>query len=282
MSMPPDSSEEFTLGRGLDLKFTSNKIVIILALAIIPISFGWFWSTGHDLIGSLFSSIIQSILLFLCWAIARELDPDHDYAAFLGIPILFIPLIFMPGNLQGNILVILWFLLGLRLINQTTGRSCSSTDVVFFMILTLVAAFFSDAILLVPLAVFIIFLAAFLPKKQLGLTFLSLPLFPSFILLFLITPDAWIFLNPSPLILIYIAMSSALLFLVTTTTDTITCKGDHSFSILSVKRVQSAQLICVLSVLMLTTFHGSLFFLFPVWAAITGVGIYRLILLIIK
>jgi hypothetical protein len=90
------------------------------------------------------------------------------------------------------------------------------------------------------------------------------------------------FLNASPWILIYVAISSGLLFLVTTTTDEPKTTGDYSFSRLSPKRVQSAQLVCVLSILLISTFHGSILLVFPVWAAITGVGFYRLIHLIIK
>ncbi|MBS3778052.1 MAG: hypothetical protein KGY50_02020 [Candidatus Thermoplasmatota archaeon] len=276
--MPEESSEDFSLARTINITYTPNKILIFLLLLVLLGTIGWGFYTGQNLFQSISSGILQLFFVFFCWAIGRELDPDHDYAAFFGIPLLFLPL----TMIQGNVFVLLWFLISLRLINQTTGKKTTSTDIIFFVFLTLFSAFLSSAILLLPLAIIIILLSSILPKKQPGLSLLSIPLFPSLILLLLINPDAWSFLNVSPWILIYIAISSALLFLVTTTTDELKKTGDHSLSKLSSKRVQSAQLLCVLSVLIISTFHGNILSVFPVWAAITGIGFYRLIRLIIK
>jgi hypothetical protein len=276
--MSAESSEDFTLVRGFDLSYAPNKVLFAVLLLVIPITLSWQMFTGETIVQSLMQTMLQVILVFLCWSIGRELDPDHDYAAFFGIVLLFLPFTIT----QGNIFVLLWFLLGLRLLTCTTGRLVSSTDVLVYVFLSFLAALATSAILVVPLAIIVIFLSAVLPKKQPGLGLLSIPLFPGFILLTLITPGAWCLLNVSPLVLIYIAVSSALLFLVTTTTDSINCTGDHSMKHLSVKRVQTAQLISVLSVLILSTFHGNILFVFPLWAAITGVGMYRLIHLFIK
>lgn len=276
--MNENSSEDFSLARTIDITYNPNKILIFLLFFIFIGTIGWNLYTGENLIQSFISSILQLFLVFFCWAIGREIDPDHDYAAFFGIPFLFLPLTMT----QGNIFVLLWFLISLRLINQTTGKQTTSTDIIFFVFLTLFSAFLSSAILLLPLGIIIILLTSFLPKKQPGLSLLTIPLFPSLILLLLINPEAWMFLNASPWILIYVAISSGLLFLVTTTTDEPKTTGDYSFSRLSPKRVQSAQLVCVLSILLISTFHGSILLVFPVWAAITGVGFYRLIHLIIK
>jgi len=275
--MSAEQAEDFSLVRTIDIHYFPNKLLFILLLVLFPVMIAWFYFTGQHLIQSVSSSILQIIIVFLCWALGRELDPDHDYAAFFGIPLLFLPV----SLNQGNIFVLLWFIIGLRIINQTTGKQTTSTDIIIFVLLTLFSALISSAIILLPLAILIIFLNSYLPKKQSGLSLLSIPLFPSFVLLLLISPTAWNFLNPSPRILMYIAVSSALLFLITTTTEELHSKGDYSYSSLSLKRIQSAQLICVLSVLVISTFHGTIFMVFPVWAAITGVGFFRLLQLII-
>lgn len=276
--MAAESSEKFTLIRRININFTPNKVLLIILSLVFFASFSWSFYTGFSLIESIISAITQLLIVFFCWAIGRELDPDNNYAAFLGIPLLFLPFSFN----QGYVFVLLWFLIGLRLLNQTTGKKTSSTDVTFFVFLSLLSAVLSHQLAIVPLSIVIIFFSSFLPKKQLELSVLALPLFPSFLLLILVYPNAWIFLNASPWILVYIALSSGLLFLVTTTTDKIESTGDNSFNQLSLKRVQSAQLLTVISVLLISTFHGSIFSLFPVWAAITGVGIFRLGQLFIK
>jgi hypothetical protein len=276
--MSDESSEEFTLARGLDSSYTPNKVLFAVLLIVIPLTIGWFVFIGETIVQSVIASFFQGILVFLCWAIGRELDPDHDYAAFFGIVFLFLPFTIS----EGNILILLWFLIGLRVLTLTTGKIASSTDILVFVFLSFLTALITSAILVIPLAIIIILLSAFLPKRQPELGLLSIPLFPGFILLLLITPETWCFLNVSPLILIYIAFSSALLFLVTTTTDSLLSTGDHSKKRLSLKRVQTAQLVGVLSVLILSTFHGNILFVFPIWAAISGIGMYRLFYLIIK
>ncbi len=270
--MAPEPSEEFTLARSLDIHYLPNKIILILLPIVFISTFAWFFVKNTTITQNIIYSLFQVILVFFCWALGREIDPDHDYAAFLGIPLLFLPF----AIAKGSILVLFWFIIGLRLLNQTTGKKTSSADVTVFLFLSLIAALISSQLLILPLSIIIIFLTSFLPKRQPSLSFFSIPLIPSFILLLLIFPGSWDFINPSPWILIYIAISSALLFLVTTLTDKIQCTGDHSHTPLSLKRVQTAQIISVLSVLLLTTFHGNILSVFPVWSAITGVGIFRL------
>jgi hypothetical protein len=276
--MAPEPNEEFTLARTLDIHYLTNKILLILLAIVFLGSFGWFYFTNRTIMQSIVFAFLQIILVFLCWAIAREIDPDHDYAAFFGIPLLFLPFTIV----QGNILILLWLIMSLRLINQTTGKATSSSDVTVFIFLSIITSLVSIQLLILPLSISIILLTSFLPKKQPALSFLSIPLLPSFILLILIFPESWDFLNPSPWLLIYIAFSSALLLLVTTMTDEVNCKGDYSYKRLSLKRVQTAQIIAVLSVLLLTTFHGNILSIFPAWAAITGVGVFRLVHLIIN
>lgn len=276
--MAPEPNEEFTLARTLDIHYLTNKILLILLAIVFLGSFGWFYFTNRTIMQSIVFAFLQIILVFLCWAIAREIDPDHDYAAFFGIPLLFLPFTIV----QGNILILLWLIMSLRLINQTTGKATSSSDVTVFIFLSIITSLVSIQLLILPLSISIILLTSFLPKKQPALSFLSIPLLPSFILLILIFPESWDFLNPSPWLLIYIAFSSALLLLVTTMTDEVSCKGDYSYKRLSLKRVQTAQIIAVLSVLLLTTFHGNILSIFPAWAAITGVGVFRLVHLIIN
>ena len=271
-SMAAESTEEFTLIRIIDTQYKPNKILLIILPLIFFATFGWYFYKNTIFVQSLYFALVQTLIVFICWAVGRELDPDYDYAAFLGIPLLFLPF----SLTQGNILVLFWFLFSLRLLNQTTGKRTTSSDVTFYLSLSILSALLSTQILILPLAIFIIALTSVISNKKIQLTILSIPLIPSFILFYLVFPDAWMLLNPSPWILMYIAVSCALMFFVTTTTDKINCKGDHSSTPLSLKRVQSSQIIVVLSVLLISTFHGSILSVFPVWAAITGIGIFRL------
>lgn len=274
--MESKSTDEFTLSRLIDYNYPPNRLLLFVLLIVLISSLAWFFYSNNSILQSIFFALIQTIIVFLCWAIGRELDPDHDYAAFFGLILLFLPFTL----LKGNVFLLIWFLMSLRIVNHTTGKNTSSSDISLYVFITLIAALITTNIIIIPLSIIIIILTAILPKQQLNLTLLSIPLIPSLILLSLIFTDAWSILDPSPFILIFIALSSALMFLVTITTDTIQCLGDYSNQPLSLKRVQSTQIIAVLSILLITTFHGSFFSVFPIWAAIIGIGVFRLIYLL--
>ena len=169
------------------------------------------------------------------------------------------------------------FLISLRLINQTTGESFTSVDVFVYVFLSVIAAILSTGFLLLPLTILIIFVASILSKNEVSYILLSIPLLPLFILLYVLNRQSFALLNPTLPLLLFLGFSCILLFFVTMTTKEVTCTGDHSFNRLSTKKVQSAQLIALISVLLISTVHGNVQMVFPVWAAITGIGIYRLI-----
>jgi len=276
--MAAESSEGFTLARGLNPTYRPNKILMLLLAALFILSVGWSLYQAEAIIQSLILGVVQILIVFLCWATARELDPDHDYAAFFGIPFLFHPLVFG----QGNILILFWFLIALRILNQTTGKKVSTTDILFFIFLTLLAVILSAAVLLIVLAIVVVILSSLLSTNRSTDILLSLPLFPSFLLILLITPDAWTLLQPTLPNLVFISISSILLFLVTATTHEIRCTGDHSSHRLSIKRIQATQIIGLLSLLIISVFHDALFFVYPIWAAIIGIGVYRIISFILQ
>ena len=161
-SMATESMEELTLMRNLDLNYTPNKILLMLMPIILLGSFGWYFYMNNMFVQSVFFALIQSIIVFLCWAVGRELDPDHDYAAFFGLPLLFLPDTFT----QGNIFVLFWFLISLRLLNQTTGKIITSSDVTFYVFLSILSVLLSNQIIILPLALLIIVLTSFLPNKH--------------------------------------------------------------------------------------------------------------------
>ena len=276
--MTIESSDGFTLARGLDPTYPPNKILLLLLPALFFISIGWSLLLGKNIPQSIIFSIIQILLVFLCWAIAREIDPDHDYAAFFGLALLFHPLVLG----QGNILILFWFIIALRLLNQTTGKQNTTTDLLFFIFLSVLAVILSSAVLLIILAIVIIVLSSFLSLNRSTDILLSIPLFPSFFLFYLITPNPWTIILPSLSTILFITIASVLLFLITVTTHQIQCTGDHSSHHLSVKRIQSTQIICLLSSLILSVFHGGILIIYPVWTAIIGIGIHRIISLMIK
>lgn len=280
ISNPMDSAspEGFTLGRPLDITYLPNKILFIL----LPISFIvrtlWSLLIGKPFLTSLIFGVIQLLVVFLSWAIARELDPNNDYAAFIGLPLLFLPI----PLAKINILLLFWFLLALRSINQTSGRSLTSSDVMIFFFFTFIASLLSQAIFIIPLSILFLVISSLLPKENKGLALLSFPLIPLFVLFFLVMPHAIALMRPTIWTLLFITGSSLLFFFVIFRTTTITCVGDQSGILLSLKRVQSGQILGVLSALIISTFHGGINLIYPVWTALIGIGIYHIVIIFRK
>ena len=109
----------FTLGRKVDFNYKTNKIIVIAA-AICGV-IGWIAT------GNVRSGLTLGFSVFLTWALGRELDPNHDYSAFIALGLSLLNFVYYE-NIQ--LLVIVWLLLLIRLVNGITGKSPTIFDVV--------------------------------------------------------------------------------------------------------------------------------------------------------
>ena len=133
----------FTLGRKIDPSYRTNLCVVIASLAISLA--GWIlfevFSKGFGL-GAGF---------FLCWALAREIDPLHDVSAFVSAGI-FLSFFFLYDAMDFGVLF--WLLLLLRMISGICGKNPTPVDILFLYGLTGYLAFSGQNIIyLILLAV---------------------------------------------------------------------------------------------------------------------------------
>lgn len=108
----------FTLGRKTDFNYKTNKIIVIMSLLVVII--GWV------LTGKILSGLYVGGGVFLAWALSRELDPKHDYSAFVAASFSLLNL-FYYENIQ--FLVIFWILLLMRIVNGITGKELTVFDI---------------------------------------------------------------------------------------------------------------------------------------------------------
>ncbi|MBA2864011.1 hypothetical protein [Methanococcus maripaludis] len=114
------------LGRPIDISYLPNKIIlqVILASSILY----YIYSKEAML------SIWGCFNLFLVWAINRELDPDHDYAAIISV--LVYGIVFFISPINSSFLSLFWLLLILRSLNRSTGLKVLFSDYIFISILS--------------------------------------------------------------------------------------------------------------------------------------------------
>src|SRR5699024_10160013 len=101
----------FTLGRKIDLRYKPNLIIVLAALVVGAA--GWLLSEEFSLGISLGGGF------FLTWVFSRELDPAHDYSAYLAA---ILSLSMLVDFESIHFLSALWLVLHMRAVNGITGK----------------------------------------------------------------------------------------------------------------------------------------------------------------
>lgn len=108
----------FTLGRKIDMNYATNKIIVIITLLIAVL--------GFISSRNIFSSLSIAMGVFLSWALAREIDPRHEYSAFLAAAFSSLNLFYYKSI---SLLVVFWILIMIRTINGITGKELTAFDI---------------------------------------------------------------------------------------------------------------------------------------------------------
>jgi hypothetical protein len=111
-------SDITSLGRVIDPRYPTNLAILLISILAGGVVFGLSISTGEDFLASIIAAFPLGISVFLTWAIGREIDPEHDLAAFVGL-LLVIPGYWLLGT--PDLVMVLTVLLLLRMLTRTTG-----------------------------------------------------------------------------------------------------------------------------------------------------------------
>ena len=114
-----------TIGRPVDPDYPTNRAIGLITIAAMAAGFVYRLILGARFLPSLGWGISAGLSVFLTWALARELDPDHDLAAFVAAAVALVGTFYWAAPMLG---FAFWVLLVVRLINHTTGRSASLLD----------------------------------------------------------------------------------------------------------------------------------------------------------
>jgi hypothetical protein len=126
-----------SIGRPVDRRYPTNRAIASLTLVVAILGFAIRRLTGTHPLESFLGGITLAIGFFLAWAIARELDPDHDLSAFLAAGLSLIPgFVLGRPDFAATFLV----LLALRVVNRTVGPAARPLDTMAILALAGVAA----------------------------------------------------------------------------------------------------------------------------------------------
>lgn len=263
-----------TVGRPIDLSYPTNRAIAIASLLVMLGATIFQWAAGTDWIRSILWGAQAALSLFLAWALCRELDPDHDLAAFVAAGLCLVGLLLwgLPW-----FAVIFWLILVLRVVSRTMGAPAGLLDALGVLglgiWLSLQGNWGYGVITTVAL-----FLDSQLPRpalRQLG--FAACGLIGTAAVALVGADPPWGPIS-SPLAAL-IAVGISVMFLpVIAEARTISSRGDASGEPLVPARVRSAQFIALLVGVHSAFLRGlpTLGALMPLWAAFLGAAVYWL------
>jgi hypothetical protein len=265
------------LGRPIDPRYPTNLAIAVLSVVVAIAGAIWRLISGAALLESAQWGIGAGFVLFLTWALGRELDPDHDLSAFVGAGLAIIALLLFD---MPSLLLILWLLLLLRLVNRTVGLPAKPLDSLailglgawltwqgYWVVgLMTAAAFLLDGLLSPPLRYHLV--AA-------GLALVTT------VLLSIFRGNMAMVSGPTTPVVVSSVVIAGLFLVVIATSRELHAVADATGKPLNRRRVQAAQVLALLTALLFAWWAGisGMVALLPLWGAMAGVGLYRLAVL---
>ncbi len=126
-----------SIGRPLEWRYPTNRAVLILVpvAAVIAAAVAAWRGDGAGAVGA--QAFVGAFAAFGGWALARELAPDHNPAAFVSMVFAFVTSLVIASP---SLLVLFTTLALVRVVNRTTGLAARFTDSIAVLSLTLVTA----------------------------------------------------------------------------------------------------------------------------------------------
>lgn len=263
-----------TLGRKLDLEYPNNRLIIQLATLVTISALVFYLIITKEISTSFVYGIKAGITIFLLWAIAREMDPDHESAAFIPV-ILTLPHVIIFG--LHPIFPLIWFLLLLRLVNRSTGAKAGIID---SLAILSIGAFLTYQLSWVfgTISALGFFLDGRLSSPYRG------HLIPAVLLLLysglaLIHEITDVVMDMSLLKIVAFTVMILLALPLFTNRDTIISIGDRTGERLDEQRIKATQLLAVFSVSAFMLFSTASDGFWPlVWTIPASAGLYKVLL----
>jgi len=267
---------DFTsLGRiPIDPRYPTNIAIAALALVVTIAGTLWRLLSGLALLESALAGIGVGLVVFLTWALGRELDPDHDLSAFVGAGLVLIAFL-LPD--MPSLVLILWLLLVLRIVNRSVGLPAKPLD--SLGVLGLGAWLAWQGYWQVGLMTAVAFLLDGLLSQPLRYhLFVSGLAFVTTVAITIFHGEMAMESGPTMPLVIASVVLVGLFTIVIATTRKVEAVGDATGKVLNPRRVQAAQVLALLTGLLFAWWAGAsgVVTVLPLWAAMIGVSLYRL------
>lgn len=264
-------SRRFTaLGRPVDRRYPTNRAIASLSLAVAIVGFAIRRLTGAPPSQAFLDGLLIAAGFFLAWAIARELDPDHELSAFAAAGLSLIPS-FVLG--RPDIAATLLTLLLLRVVNRTVGPAARPLDTIAILGLVALAVWRGHLALAAAAALALALDAILRPPHRAHLAAAGAAVAFLAVGISRFEPASTRALTLAT----WVALAATLPFLALIRSSAApTTLSDEGREPLSGKRVRAAQWLglAALGGSVLAEGQSGLAALSPLWAALVGAGVY--------
>jgi hypothetical protein len=260
------------LGRPIDPAYPTNRAIVVLTLVVVAVATLVQVVGGARFLAGAGWGIGAGLAVFLTWALARELDPEHDLAAFVGTGLMVVGLFFVD---LPSLWVLFWLLLAVRILNRSTGLPARPLDTLAVLGLGGWLTWQGDWI--AGLMTAVVFLLDGLLSRPLryhlvaaGLAFLTT------IVVAVFRGDLVMEAGLETPMVLVVGVGTTLFLFVIATSRTVKAAGDATGEPLDPKRVQAAQGIALLTGLLVAGWSGAsgVVAVLPLWAAGAGAALY--------
>lgn len=281
-----------SLARTLNLRYLPNLLLVILlpivAIAGVAVAFAYDTNPSPVLENSVSMALTQGfwsvVGFFMTWVLAREIDPDYDFSAFLG-GFLFLPILWVLPAVQVasieevtsfGLLSMVVLILSVRVVDRLVGPKPRWIDSLLVLALAaLLLPFDNWMMVLVPIAALVldVVLHPRLIRHALFAVVLVVLFVGRFAQVGLLTLEG---VRIDRLILVF---AVGLLYVGTIAATTQVRKGtDVAGYEVSLTRVRAGMGLVLFAALLMFLWRGDLGLqaLLPAWAAIIGVTLFRL------
>jgi len=264
-----------SIGRPVDPAWPTNLAILILSLTVVLVvaAFRMVFG-GLAFLPALVAGAFAGGSVFLAWALARELDPDHDLAAFVGALIALLAWELL-GSPRFASLVLL--LLGLRIVNRTVGPPARPLDSIALLLLAGWVAWRGDWITTFVVLIAFLLDGTLRPEHRIHLAAAGAALALTGVAVSRAGIPAELSGPDLPSVL---ALALLLPFLrILERSRSLRTLTDVGALPLVAKRVRSGQALGLLAVLLSVAAYGleGLEALSPLWAAMVGCGLFSIV-----
>jgi hypothetical protein len=273
-------SDLTAVGRVLHPRYATHRALAALTLLAGVAGGAFHLFSGVALLESALWGVGAGFAVYFAWALGRELDPDHDLSAFVGVGLMLVglPLFGLP-----SLMVLFWLLVALRVLNRTVGLPARPLDSLGVLILGGWLTWQGYWMVGLMTAVALL-LDGLLPKPLRYHLLLSGFAFLATVVLSIFHGDIAMESGPTlPTVISVVVMGGLFLVVIVTSRD-LEAVGDATGEPLHPKRVQAAQAFALLTALLMAWWEGAsgVVALAPFWAALLGVALYRLAILFLS